>query len=263
MNMRTAYIRDAYDASISDEVRLSEVLDELLHTYEKPDIVIAFIKMHDADFDDIIAHSLNYQRIFMIDFIMRCSPESIDYIIKKLTMIPVDVALQCCWQILSSHADIGAHIKTLFRQKCSILQTGSAFKHPYSHLCTPEVKDVDIKLFEVISNGGQASDIALCINSLDLKMWENFTNDMHKSLFQRQIVQANVVEMLDEDHIRVLLLSVNTHMNIITYDHVIMMQWLNADLSVMHKEFICKMICATSITPAYSNGIKYKTYEFL
>jgi len=227
----------AYDLSISDEVDLSEVLDELIRTYEKPDTIVNFLKMHDDDFDDIIAHSLNYMRIFMLDFIVRCSNDSIDYIVKKLKKIDITVAMSCCWQVLSLYSDANSYAKMMFKRECAILQTGTSFRHPYSHLCTPEVKDIDLMLFEVIAKGGRAHEIAAAINSLDIKMWKSFMIDMRKSLFFMQLIQSDILEMLDEDHLRVLLLNTDIYMR------EIMMQWLNADLSIAYKVFICKRIC--------------------
>ena len=47
-----------YDFSLSENVSLSRILDQLINDNEPPEVIINFLKMHDNDFKDIIAKKL-------------------------------------------------------------------------------------------------------------------------------------------------------------------------------------------------------------
>lgn len=187
LDVKRAKHDEAYDLSISDEVNLSKVLDEMLRTYEKPDVIVSFLKMHDNDFSNIIAHSLAYARMFMLDFIIRLSPENVKYIIAKLDeVVELDdyVTMLCCWQALSPYALTDSHTKAMFMTAAARLnKKASCLRHPYVHFCTQLIKDFDLRMFEIIAHEGRAPEIAAYVNSLPASVWGSVMYNVRSSLF--------------------------------------------------------------------------------
>ena len=124
-----------YDFSLSENVSLSRILDQLINDNESPEVIINFLKMHDNDFKDIIAKSFCWKRIFQLDFIFECNDACIDYIVSKLTCISTNVAMYLVWQVCKTETELPKYVKDKFRTYTLHLNGyNMKFSSPYSSI---------------------------------------------------------------------------------------------------------------------------------
>ena len=93
-----------YDFDISSEVSLSRILDAFIIDDEKPELIVEFLQQHEDNIEDILQYSLYCNRLFQLDFFLKCSSSDQEYIIRLLKQIDMRDASMLVWQILRSNS---------------------------------------------------------------------------------------------------------------------------------------------------------------
>lgn len=69
-----------FDEKISETISLSRILDSFLEDEENPEVICNFLSQHYNDCFDILYNSNLSNRIFQIDYIVRCNQSQLDFI---------------------------------------------------------------------------------------------------------------------------------------------------------------------------------------
>ena len=185
-----------YDFSLSENVSLSRILDQLINDNESPEVIINFLKMHDNDFKDIIAKSFCWKRIFQLDFIFECNDACIDYIVSKLTCISTNVAMYLVWQVCKTETELPKYVKDKFRTYTLHLNGyDMKFSSPYSSINGKMVWHYyDIVFFDACNK--KCLIDAMCRMPND-KLYD-YCNNLEYSLFKYRFLQYDVFSCLSD-----------------------------------------------------------------
>lgn len=185
-----------YDFSLSENVSLSRILDQLINDNESPEVIINFLKMHDNDFKDIIAKSFCWKRIFQLDFIFECNDACIDYIVSKLTCISNKVAMYLVWQVCKNETELPKYVKDKVRTYVSITNGYDMnFSSPYSSINGKIVwHNYDSVFFDACNN--KCLIDAMC-RMPDDKL-HDYCNNLEYSLFKDRFLQYDVFSCLSD-----------------------------------------------------------------
>ena len=186
-----------YDFSLSENVSLSRILDQLINDNEPPEVIINFLKMHDNDFKDIIAKSFCWKRIFQLDFIFECNDACIDYIVSKLTCISNKVAMYLVWQVCKNETELPKYVKDKVRTYAFIHLNGydRNFSSPYSSINGKIVEHhYDAAFFDACNN--KCLIDAMC-RMPDDKL-HDYCNNLEYSLFKDRFLRYDGLSCLSD-----------------------------------------------------------------
>ena len=185
-----------YDFSLSENVSLSRILDQLINDNESPEVIINFLKMHDNDFEDIIAKSFCWKRIFQLDFIFECNDACIDYIVSKLTCISNKVAMYLVWQVCKSETELSRTIKNKFKAyTASLSNSDRKFSFPYAHSVGKCVEKTYDMIFFDACNRKCLVEVMCSMTNEQVK---NYCDDIDRSLFKDRFLQYDVFSCLSD-----------------------------------------------------------------
>ena len=208
-----------YDFSLSENVSLSRILDQLINDNESPEVIINFLKMHDNDFKDIIAKSFCWKRIFQLDFIFECNDACIDYIVSKLTCISANVAMYLVWQVCKTETELPKYVKDKFRTYTLHLNGyDMKFSSPYSSINGKMVWHYyDIVFFDACNK--KCLIDAIC-RMPDDKL-HDYCNNLEYSLFKYRFLQYDVFSCLSDIQKFIVLRSICKAINYTMYNEFI------------------------------------------
>jgi len=182
-----------FDSDISTQVSLSKILDTFILDNESPSVIVEFWKKYDYAFADIISYSLYCNRLFQLDFFIKCNTDEQEYIITKFKDLLIDDVAMLTWQILKSDSDKVHHVKCKLRQELKwILEYGP--KHPYEHrheIFISALDNVCCKLAE----SDRISELPLLIQRSKLIPYFKYIS---YSLFQKRLMQYDFFSNLDD-----------------------------------------------------------------
>lgn len=205
-----------YDFSLSENVSLSRILDQLINDNEPPEVIINFLKMHDNDFKDIIAKSFCWKRIFQLDFIFECNDACIDYIVSKLTCIGNKAAMYLVWQVCKTETELPKYVKDKVRTYAFIHLNGydRNFSSPYSSINGKIVgQQYDAAFFDACNN--KCLIDAMC-RMPDDKL-HDYCNNLEYSLFKDRFLQYDVFSCLSDIQKFIVLRSICKAISYATY----------------------------------------------
>ena len=204
-----------YDFSLSENVSLYRILDQLINDNESPEVIINFLKMHDNDFEDIIAKSFCWKRIFQLDFIFECNAVCIDYIVSKLTCISNKAAMYLVWQVCKNETELPKYVKDKFRTYTLHLNGyGRNFSSPYSSIDGKIVEhSYDAAFFDACNN--KCLIDAMC-RMPDDKL-HDYCNNLEYSLFKYRFLQYDVFSCLSDIQKFIVLRSICNAISYATY----------------------------------------------
>ena len=208
-----------YDFSLSENVSLSRILDQLINDNESPEVIINFLKMHDNDFKDIIAKSFCWKRIFQLDFIFECNDACIDYIVSKLTCISANVAMYLVWQACKKETELLKYVKDKFRTYTLHLNGYDMnFSSPYSSINGKMVwNHYDAAFFDACNK--KCLIDAMCRMPND-KLCD-YCNNLVYSLFKYRFLQYDVFSCLSDIQKFIVLRSICKVTDYTTYNDFI------------------------------------------
>jgi len=182
-----------FDANISDEVSLSKILDEFIKENEKPETIVIFLKQHDDSFDDIMKFSLHCNRLFQLDFFLKCKNDGQEYIISKLKSIdPIDAAL-FTWQVLKSNSGKVQHAKYKFRNELQWI-FNSSIRHPYACRHETYISSLDNACFK-LAETDRIQMFPFFVNRKEMCKQFKYLN---YSLFQNRLLQYDVFSSFND-----------------------------------------------------------------
>ena len=205
-----------YDFSLSENVSLSRILDQLINDNESPEVIINFLKMHDNDFKDIIAKSFCWKRIFQLDFIFECNDACIDYIVSKLTCIGNKAAMYLVWQVCKNETKLPKYVKDKVRTYAFIHlnRYDRNFSSPYSSIDGKIVEHhYDAAFFDACNN--KCLIDAMC-RMPDDKL-HDYCNNLEYSLFKDRFLQYDVFSCLSDIQKFIVLRSICKAISYATY----------------------------------------------
>ena len=209
-----------YDFSLSENVSLSRILDQLINDNESPEVIINFLKLHDNDFKDIIAKSFCWKRIFQLDFIFECNDACIDYIVSKLTYISTNVAMYLVWQVCKKETELPKYVKDKVRTYAFIHLNGydMNFSSPYSSIDGKIVEhSYDAAFFDACNN--KCLIDAMCRMPND--KLHDYCNNLEYSLFKDRFLQYDVFSCLSDIQKFIVLRSICKVTDYTTYNDFI------------------------------------------
>ena len=205
-----------YDFSLSENVSLSRILDQLINDNEPPEVIINFLKMHDNDFKDIIAKSFCWKRIFQLDFIFECNDACIDYVVSKLTCISNKVAMYLVWQVCKNETELPKYVKDKVRTYAFIHLNGydRNFSSPYSSIDAKMVwHHYDAAFFDACNK--KCLIDAICRMPND--KLRDYCNNLEYSLFKYRFLQYDVFSCLSDIQKFIVLRSICKAISYATY----------------------------------------------
>lgn len=185
-----------YDFDISNEVSLSKILDAFIIEDEKPEVIISFLKQHEDNIKDILKYSLYCNRLFQLDFFLRCGNDEQEYVIDMLEQIDQYDAALLAWQILQSNSKNAQHLKYSFRQRFrKIFENiySEEIRHPYSNGHEVYVASLDALCFK----SAQDNLVSRIPNIVDANKLLKTFKYMSYSLFQKRLIQYDFFAELD------------------------------------------------------------------
>ena len=204
-----------YDFSLSENVSLSRILDQLINDNESPEVIINFLKMHDNDFKDIIAKSFCWKRIFQLDFIFECNDACIDYIVSKLTCISNKVAMYLVWQVCKFETELSRTIKNKFKAyTASLSNSDRKFSFPYAHSVGKCVEKTYDMIFFDACNRKCLVEVMCSMTNEQVK---NYCDDIDRSLFKDRFLQYDVFSCLSDIQKFIVLRSICKAISYATY----------------------------------------------
>lgn len=196
-----------YDFSISENVSLSKILDGFIIDNKNPEVIINFLKMHDADFKDIIANSFYWNRIFQLDFVFECNDACIDYIVSKLPTLNSRLAMYLVWQICKPETQLPKLTKDKVRTFAFIhlSRANDDLRSPYAYSTGKYIeKAYDIRFFEACNRRCLVEEMCSMTDN-DLK---NYCDNIDGSLFKDRFLQYDVFSCLSDIQKSILLRSI-------------------------------------------------------
>lgn len=187
-----------YDDSISENISLSRILDAMILSEEKSDVIVKFLKMYDKDFKHIAERSLYISRLFCSEYLRKCSFLDAQYILSHLDDIDDCYAAYCAWQCLmlanrtkdSSNASKYDYLEgysAKFIENLNIKNKKNMFNivHPHSRFSSNFIKNIDAKL---IVDGFCPEDV---LSSLSCDVIKEIMVNSHHSLLATRLFQAD------------------------------------------------------------------------
>lgn len=187
-----------YDDSISENISLSRILDAMILSEEKSDVIVKFLKMYDKDFKHIAERSLYISRLFCSEYLRKCSFLDAQYILSHLDDINDCYAAYCAWQCLmlanrtkdSSNASKYDYLEgysAKFIEKLNTKNQKNKFKiaHPHSRFSSNFIKNIDAKF---IVDGFCPEDV---LSSLSCDVIKEIIVNSHHSLLATRLFQAD------------------------------------------------------------------------
>lgn len=177
-----------YDESISQDISLSRILDVMISSNEKIDVIVTFLKTHEDKFKDIILNSSYSSRLFQFDFYLKLSYIEQKWFIKKLySDTPYWLASLCVWQILRYSVLTKTSNRLSNKFEFHIIVQDNNYRHPYRNGEEKYIVDFDNLCFEYAKNSC-ISLIPYDVNTTKLvKVFKHLRN----SLFVTRIFQAD------------------------------------------------------------------------
>lgn len=168
-----------FDEKISETIPLSRILDSFIEDDESPEVICTFLEQHYDDCFDILYNSNLSNRIFQIDFIVKCHQKEVDFIHRVIENCKAETSvwLVLCWQILSSNLD--KRIKHRFNLK------NKELSHVYTR-GSKHIQEFDSIFLNDIDKFGNLSDIA---NKISNEKFFSITNDLNYSLLTNRFLQ--------------------------------------------------------------------------
>ena len=173
-----------YDFDISSEVSLSRILDAFIIDDEKPELIVEFLQQHEDNIEDILQYSLYCNRLFQLDFFLKCSSSDQEYIIRLLKQIDMHNASMRVWQILRSNYGNAQTAKWKLRNDFKQILEHSV-RHPYSNGHENYIAPLDMLCFKA----AQDNSISCIPSMTDNSKLRNTFKYMSYSLFQKRLVQ--------------------------------------------------------------------------
>ena len=176
-------------------VSKSKVLDVFIADNEDPLIVVTFLQQHDYMFDELIAGSLYWNRIFQLDYFFKCNRDCRKYIVSKLQDIPLATSACFIWQILASNSIKANEVKYECRILLKSILNKAAPMHPYKYLYSG---------FSVVKEVDKACEKYACDDSilsipfmLKLDAFRDYYTSISHSLFSARMLQYDLFSVVD------------------------------------------------------------------
>lgn len=182
-----------FDSTISKDVSLSKVLDAFILDDESPSIIVAFLKQHDDAFADILQYSFYCNRLFQLDFFLKCGEDEQQYIITKLKDVNIYDAAMLTWQVLKSNSGKVQHVKYRLRKELKwILENGP--RHPYGYHHEAFIGQLDDVCFK-LAESDQIHELPTIVKPERLN---TFFQYLSYSLFQDRLLQYDFFANLND-----------------------------------------------------------------
>jgi hypothetical protein len=249
-----------YNQNISDDVSLSQILDEFIESNESPRVILTFLKQYDSELIDIIKYSTLVNRLFVLDFIKRCSLTDLSNFTKlienifenynQLGFFDHKVISNMFYQISQSNLD--RYTINLFR-KFNIDNLMKLHRHPY------KFSNKKIQAFDRIfcDINCDIDDIIEQINTIDDNDFISIASLLNDSLWYDRILQLDIFSLLSP--IKQYFIVQKLKGKII--DGKIVKQWLTSDLEVAIKKDIYN--CLVGFISTYEEKNSKEILEIL
>lgn len=226
-----------YNQNISDDVSLSQILDEFIESNESPRVILTFLKQHDSNLTDIIKYSTLVNRLFALDFIKRCSLTDLSNFTKLLENIFENynqlgffdhrVISNMYYQVLQSNLD--GYTINIFK-KINVDNLKRLHKHPY------KFSNKKIQVFDRIfcDINCDIDDIIEQINAIDDNEFISIASLLNDSLWYDRILQLDIFSLLSPIKQYFIVQKLKGKL----IDGKIVKQWLTSDLEVTIKKDI-------------------------
>lgn len=170
-----------FDEKISETISLSRILDSFIEDDESPEVICNFLLQYYNDCFDILYNSNLSNRIFQIDFIVKCNQKEIDFICDLIedNKVESSVWLVLCWQILRSNID--NRIKYRFKN----FPKNAVLSHVYCR-GSKHIQEFDSIFLNDIDKFDNLSYIA---NNISNEEFLNITEDLNYSLLTNRLLQ--------------------------------------------------------------------------
>ena len=247
-----------YDFDISSEVSLSRILDAFIIDDEKPELIVEFLQQHEDNIEDILQYSLYCNRLFQLDFFLKCSSSDQEYIIRLLKQIDMRDASMLVWQILRSNSGNAQTAKWKLRNDFKQILEHSV-RHPYSNGHENYIAPLDMLCFKA----AQDNSISCIPSMTDNSKLRNTFKYMSYSLFQKRLVQYDFFAELDALSKYVF---INTAFSGCNFKDVMrfVLQLLDSDEELDIKKFCLSKFASLSESLAdYINAIDEHAYSVL
>ncbi len=192
----------AFDQSISSNFSLARILDEMFYSETEPSSIIAFLDMYsDDEFKDIVANSDCIARVFQLDFLLALDAASQEWILSKLTKIPMRLAAHLAWQVCASSSGTADRLKYKFRATFNWVLKSAQLRHPYSKTSAKDSRPFDDVMFHAAKRNEIAAAAAGfndCFSDF-IRFYPSsslFTERMFQEDFFRNLSIANAYAMV-------------------------------------------------------------------
>lgn len=226
-----------YNQNISDDVSLSQILDEFIESNESPRVILTFLKQHDSNLTDIIKYSTLVNRIFALDFIKRCSLTDLSNFIKLLENIFENysqlgffdhrVISNMFYQI--SHSNLDRYTINIFK-KINVYNLKRLHAHPYK-FSNKKIQEFDRIFCDINCD---IDDIIEQINIIDDNEFVSIASLLNDSLWYDRILQLDIFSLLSPIKQYFIVQKLKGKL----IDGKIVKQWLTSDLEVAIKKDI-------------------------
>lgn len=226
-----------YNQNISDDVSLSQILDEFIESNESPRVILTFLKQYKSNLIDIIKYSSLSNRLFALDFIKKCSLTDLSNFTKLLENIFENhnqlgffdhkVISNMFYQILQSNLD--RYTINIFRKIC-VYNLKRLHAHPYNY-SNKKIQEFDRIFCDINCD---IDDIIEQINTIDDNEFISIASLLNDSLWYDRILQLDVFSLLSP--IKQYFIVQKLRGKLI--DGKIVKQWLISDLEVDIKKDI-------------------------
>ena len=183
-----------FDEAISSDINVSMVLDEMLLDGTSSDIVVQFLSNYEKNLSEIWRYSDCYEKMFQIDYWMKSSLHSKQWIVDHLKKIPIETMALLCWQACSSSCPLTTLEKNQFNKEFSWLLKKTKVSHPYNRSSEWMIRPFDEICFSKLGDGYEFPEI---VAELDFEQYSRMINWVFSSLFHRRFYQLDVFEAID------------------------------------------------------------------
>ena len=226
-----------YNQNISDDVSLSQILDEFIESNESPRVILNFLKQYESNLIDIIKYSTLSNRLFALDFIKRCSLTDLSIFIKLLENIFENYSQlgffdhkaisNMYYQVLQSNLD--RYTLNIFN-KINVDNLKRLHAHPYK-FSNKKIQEFDRIFCDINCD---IDDIIEQINIIDDNEFVSIASLLNDSLWYDRILQLDIFSLLSPIKQYFIVQKLKGKL----IDGKIVKQWLTSDLEVAIKKDI-------------------------
>ena len=239
-----------YNFDISKTYSLSRILDEMFYEGTQYDTIVAFLTMHNDEFDEIFKNSACIDRVFQLDFVLNLKKDSQEWILSKLKKVPITIASYLAWQICSSTSSVADSLKYKFRKNFDWIYK-SNIRHPYSFSAVFS-EYLDRMILADMKHSSFALAAANHINKINTQLsLISFIYCLSYSLFKNRLYQADVFGLLHNTHAWMMLKSLKSIDFRIAYNLIRQILTEDFDLNVKHEALKTLISLNDSLNESY------------